>query len=67
MAIDGPQAEWSDYSIRGQQRLFERDGLAEKEGGWYRVPGKVDRASWYLLGFFFVTIAFLFGLEAALS
>ena len=61
--IDGPQTEWSEYSIRGQQRKFRDEGLPEKDGGWYVVPGKVDRASYYLLGFFALTIAFLFGFE----
>jgi SSS family solute:Na+ symporter len=61
--IDGPQTEWSEYSIKGQQRKFKEQGLPEKDGGWYLVPGKIDRASYYLLGFFFLTILFLFGFE----
>lgn len=62
--IDGVQTEWSEYSIKGQQRKFREEGLPEKEGGWYLVPGKVDKASWLLIVFFFVTIAFLFLFEA---
>ena len=61
--IDGPQTEWSEYSIKGQQKKFRDEGLAEKDGGWYVVPGKVDRASYYLLGFFVLTIVFLFSFE----
>ncbi|MGI9270258.1 MAG: sodium:solute symporter family transporter [Woeseiaceae bacterium] len=61
--IDGPQSEWSDYSIKGQQRKFKEQGLAEKDGDWYVVPGKVDKASYYLLGFFVLTILFLFFFE----
>ena len=62
--IDGPQAEWSEYSIRGQQKKFKEEGLPEMDGGWYVVPGKVDRASWYLLAFFVFTLAFLVAFEA---
>jgi SSS family solute:Na+ symporter len=61
--IDGRQTEWSEYSIKGQQRKFKEQGLPEKDGGWYLVPGKIDKASYYLLGFFFLTILFLFGFE----
>lgn len=62
--IDGRQTEWSEYSIKGQQQKFRDQGLPEKEGGWYVVPGKVDRASWYLLGFFVLTLIFLATFEA---
>jgi SSS family solute:Na+ symporter len=65
--IDGPQSEWSEYSIRGQQRKFAEEGLPEKDGGWYVVPGKLDRASYYLLGFFVLTILFLFGFESLIG
>jgi SSS family solute:Na+ symporter len=58
--IDGVQAEWSEYSIKGQQRKFKEQGLPEKEGGWYLVPGKVDKVSYLLLVFFAATILFLF-------
>ena len=61
--IDGRQTDWSEYSIPGQQRKFRDEGLAEKEGGWYVVPGKVDRISWLLLVFFALTIAFLYSFE----
>ncbi len=58
--IDGPQAEWSDFSIRGQQAQFKAEGRAEKEGGWYVMPGKVDKVSYLLLVFFVITILFLY-------
>lgn len=61
--IDGKQTEWSEYSIRGQKELFRREGLAEKEGGWYRVPGKVDNISYLLLVFFGFTMLFLYLFE----
>ena len=57
--IDGRQHEWSEYSIVGQQRVFEERGLPVKDGGWYLVPGRVDRISYLLLGFFALTIVFL--------
>jgi SSS family solute:Na+ symporter len=58
--IDGAQTEWSEYSIKGQQRKFKEQGLPEKEGGWYLIPGKVDKVSYLLLVFFAATILFLF-------
>ena len=62
--IDGRQSHWSEYSIPGQKTRFRVEGLAEKDGGWYLVPGKVDRVSWYLLVFFAATMLFLFGFES---
>ena len=61
--IDGPQGEWSEFSIRGQQRKFAEEGLPEKDGGWYLVPGKVDSVSWLLLVFFAGTLLFLYLFE----
>ncbi len=61
--IDGRQEHWSEYSIRGQQRKFEEQGLPQKDGGWYVVPGKVDKVSYLLLVFFVLTLAFLFLFE----
>ena len=57
--IDGVQTEWSEYSIKGQQRKFKEEGLPEKEDGWYLVPGKVDKVSYMLLVFFAATVLFL--------
>lgn len=59
LIVDGKQKEWSPYSIPGQQALFKAEGRPEKENGWYVVPGKLDRVSYYLLAFFVVTIVFL--------
>tara|TARA_B100001123_G_scaffold395459_1_gene477036 strand:- start:3860 stop:5467 length:1608 start_codon:yes stop_codon:yes gene_type:complete len=61
--IDGIQTEWSEYSIRGQQKKFEDEGLPEKENGWYLLPGKVDKVSYLLLAFFALTLIFLFTFE----
>lgn len=58
--LDGRQAEYSPYSVAGQKALFAREGRAEKEDGWYRLPGGVDFACWLLLGFLLLSIALLF-------
>ena len=57
--IDGVQTEYSSYTIKGQMEKFRSEGLEEKEEGWYLVPGKVDKASYYLLAFFAATVLFL--------
>ena len=64
LIIDGRQTEWSDYSIKGQQRHFKEQGLPEKDNGWYVIPGKIDRVSYLLLGFFVLTLVFLYFFEA---
>jgi len=57
--LDGRQAEWSPYSVPGLQARFKAEGLPEKENGWWVVPGKLDRVSYLLLGFFVLTFLFL--------
>lgn len=59
IAMDGFQKSWSDYSIRGQMEKFRREGMPEKQEGWYLVPGKVDKVSYLLLIFFVFIIGFL--------
>jgi SSS family solute:Na+ symporter len=61
--IDGKQKEWSPYSIPGQRAKFKLENKPEKENGWYVIPGKLDRVSYYLLGFFVLTIVFLLLIE----
>ena len=61
--IDGKQTELSDYTIKGQQLLFQKEGLADKENGWYRIPGKVDPINYVLFGFFCLTMVFLWSLQ----
>lgn len=63
LAIDGVQTKWSEYSIKGQQQKFKDEGLAEKQDGWYLIPGKVDKVSYLLLIFFVLTLVFLFTFE----
>ena len=55
--LDGFQKEWSPYTVQGQKAMFKREGIPEKEGGWYVVPGMVDRASYGLLVYFVACVA----------
>lgn len=64
LMIDGRQAEYSPYSVRGQRELFRREGRPEKDGAWYLVPGKVDKVSYLLLAFFVATVVFLYLFDA---
>ncbi len=61
--LDGFQEEYSEYSVQGQQAMYKREGLPEKEGGWYIVPGKVDKVSYGLLVYFVACIAGLWVLQ----
>lgn len=61
--IDGVQTELSEYTVRGQRLKFVREGLAEKENGWYRVPGGVDKINYWLFAFFIVSLVFLWSLQ----
>ena len=65
--LDGKQETYSVYTVRGQKDEFARLGKAEKDNGWYLVPGKVDSVSWYLLLFFAATVIFLYGFNALIS
>lgn len=60
LILDGRQAEYSPYTVVGQKKKFADSGEAEMENGWYVVPGKVDRACYYLLAFFVLTVVFLY-------
>lgn len=59
MLMDGRQKTWSPYTIKGQLDKFKNEGLAEKDGKWYLVPGKIDKVSYVLLAYFVAVIAFL--------
>ena len=56
---DGFQKQWSPYTVKAQKAMFREKGIPEKDNGWYLVPGRVDRISYYLLGFFLFTLLFL--------
>jgi SSS family solute:Na+ symporter len=64
LLLDGFQENYSPYSVAGQKKIFHEQGLAEKENGWYLLPGKVDRICYYLLGFFVFTFCFLLAFDA---
>ena len=61
--IDGKQNEWSPYSIPGQRAESKLENRPEKQNGWYVIPGKLDRVSYNLIGFFVVTVVFLLLME----
>lgn len=57
--MDQKSNGWHEQSVPGQIAKFRAEGLAEKDAGWYVVPGKVDKASWGLLAVFALSIVFL--------
>ncbi len=67
VALDGFQKDWSPWTVRGQQALFRRENRAETEDGWYVVPGKVDRASYFLLAFFVLCLGALWLFQASIG
>ena len=64
IALDGFKTEYSEYTVKGQKAFFVREGCAEKEDGWYVLAGKVDRASYWLLEYFFLCVLCVIGLAA---
>ncbi|NNM14594.1 MAG: sodium transporter, partial [Gammaproteobacteria bacterium] len=59
VVLDGFQKDWHPQSVPGQKLLFKAEGRAEKQDGWYVVPGKVEPVVWSLPVFFVIIIAFL--------
>ncbi len=57
--LDGFKAEWHPQSVPGQLKAFRDSGAEQKVGGWYIVPGKIDRAAWGLPFMFLAIIGFL--------
>jgi len=57
--IDGFKSEWHEQTVPGQMRKFREEGLTETDGGWYLVPGRVDRIAWLLPVFFLFILGFL--------
>jgi solute:Na+ symporter, SSS family len=57
--LDGFQAHYSKYTIKGQIRDFIDNNKAQKENGWYLVPGKIDPINYVLLAFFGISISSL--------
>lgn len=58
--LDGPQKNWSPYSVPGQLHKYKTEGLAEKSDGWYVIPGKIDNISYVLILFFVFLMLLLF-------
>jgi len=59
IVLDGFQKEWHPQTVIGQLREFKATGKAEKQDGWYVVPGRIEGPVWGLLGLFVLIIAFL--------
>jgi SSS family solute:Na+ symporter len=54
--LDGKQANWSPYSVPGQQARFAEEGRPLKDGNWNTLPGAIDKQSLWLLVYFFATL-----------
>lgn len=63
LLLTGRQAEWHPLTIAGQRLEFARGGAPTDVDGWSRIPGKIDRASWWLLVYFLAWILALKVLE----
>lgn len=59
VVLDGFKTDWHPQSVPGQLKAFEDSGAEQKVGGWYIVPGKIDRAAWGLPFMFVFIIGFL--------
>lgn len=58
--LDGFQQDWHEQTVPGQIRHFRESGKAEKQDGWYIVPGRIDRPLWGLLVTFVAIMLFLY-------
>ena len=67
LLLDGKQSSYSPYTVRGQQKQFAEEGTEQRDGGWYIVPGKVDRISYYLLLLFAASLLFLYLFNALID
>ena len=61
--FDGFQTHYHPLTIKGQKDHFRREQKPEMEGGWYILPGKVDRSSYLLLVYFVFCIIGLWTFE----
>lgn len=61
--MDGWQSDWSPYTVHGQKQKFAAEGLEEMRDGWYTVPGKIDRSTYWLLAFMAIVLASLYYFE----
>jgi SSS family solute:Na+ symporter len=65
LLLTGRQSDWHPLTVVGQRRKFAREGMPTDEDGWSRVPGTVDRVSWWLLVYFVAVVLALKMLEWA--
>jgi hypothetical protein len=65
LLMTGRQAEWHPLTVMGQRQQFARGGDLTDADGWSRVPGKVDRVSWWLPVYFLALLLALKSLEWA--
>ena len=65
LLMTGRQAEWHPLTVMGQRQQFARGGDRTDADGWSRVPGKVDRVSWWLPVYFLALLLALKSLEWA--
>ena len=66
LLIDGKQDEHSPYTIKGQQKIFADENREISDGGWYVVPGKIDRQTYGLLVFFVLSLIVLYIFNAVI-
>jgi SSS family solute:Na+ symporter len=67
VALDGFQERHHPFTVQGQMEVFRAEGRPEKVDGWYQVPGKVDRASYWLLAFFAFSMGLLWLFQASIA
>jgi SSS family solute:Na+ symporter len=60
LLLQGRQTTYSAYTIKGQHEKFRNEGLKEKDGNWYVLPGKIDKVAYLLLVFFVFSVVFLY-------
>jgi SSS family solute:Na+ symporter len=63
LLLTGRQATWHPLTIVGQRLEFSIGGAPTDADGWSRMPGRVDRVSWWLLAYFVAWILLLKGVE----
>ena len=62
--LDGFQPGYDEYTVRGQLRKYEEQGIPDMQDGWYVVSGKVDKASYGLPVFFVLCVLGLWFVES---
>jgi solute:Na+ symporter, SSS family len=60
LILTGRQSDWHEQSVPGQRQRFIKEGLPQKDGGWFVMPGGVDRAAMGLPIMFVAVIIFLY-------